>query len=136
MEGLDTILRQIDAVYQRVGNHKLNSDLLLQDASSLATLLYNLGDYWVMARQAADSAESAYRDAVDDRFLALLKGGEKQGKAEVQAKAENRELRDEGLTKRQMEVKLNTLRRDIERKISILQSFSAELRTRRAQEKL
>ena len=129
---LEDILNKIDVVFRRISEHKMSTDLLLGDANSLSTLMYNLGDLWVAAREDADRAETKYKDAVEDRFIELIREGETQGKAEVYAKHDNRELRDDHLNKLQLEQKLNILRRDVDKKISVLQSYASELRSQRS----
>lgn len=125
---LDTVLKQLDALYKRIQVNKANPTGLLEDANGLATLMYNLGEFWVATKEDANRAEVAYKDAVDDEFLFLVGQGEKQGTAEVKAKQKYRELRSTLLTLQALENKLSTLRRDVDKKISVIQSYASELR--------
>lgn len=127
---LITILEQIDTVFKNIQSHRHDATLLLQDANSLSTLTYNLGKLYIDAKEQATDAEARYKDMVDDEYIELLKeDGMTQGKAEILAKRDCREQRDEMLKYQRLTNKLQIYRRDVETKISILQSYASELRS-------
>jgi hypothetical protein len=131
MKNEEEILKMVDQVFVRISEHKDDPTKLLLDANSLSTLMYNLGDLWVMAKQDVNLAEAEYKDNVDDTYLLLLKDDDMtQGKAEVIAKKEHRDMRYSLLKATHREMVLSTLRRDMEKKISVLQSYASEVRAR------
>lgn len=130
---LDTILKQIDLVYAKIQQNRENPAGLLEAANSLATLMYNLGNLYITAREAKDRAEVAHKDMVDDLFLGMRAMKDLSiEEAKVEARKSSREAYKTFLEAERMELKIGTLRKDISLKISTIQSYASEVRNRKS----
>ena len=127
---LEEILNLVDYTFDKIQQDKQDPQRLLGHANTLSTLMYNVAPLYVSAREESIRAEAQYKDKVDDSFMKYKRNVEKYTVDEAMslAKKEHRELRDEWITNRTLEHKLGLLREDISRKVSLLQSYAAELR--------
>lgn len=133
IEHKNKILEQIKIVFVEINRASKVSDsaTLLACANKLATLRYNLSNFWVNAKENADKLEADYKDKVANRVLELRK--EKKTIEESKAKARIEMSPDymAYLEADKERLRLQTLRDDLVTKISLIQSFCSEIRSQK-----
>lgn len=132
------IEKQIRQVFADIAKHgQANDGLgLLRSANQLITLRYNLADAWVTAKSYANSMEADYKNKFDKRFLELRGEGKTIDEAKAQARMELSPDWVAYLEAEREKDKLTCLRDDIAEKVSIIQSFAAELRVQKTTHEL
>lgn len=128
---LEPILSQITQVFAAINQDHEDPIKLLEHGNRLTTILYSLGDLWVNARADADHKATQYRDALDDTFLELKREGYTIEEAKALARKKHRDLLAESEEAATLALKLGTLRDSVSKKVSLLQSYAAELRSER-----
>lgn len=136
MATLDTILKQIDLVFKDIEQKRESAQGLLENANRLSTIMYNLSDLWVTAKTNSDTAKLSYDEKFDEVFFEQKTQHKVSDEtAKAVARIESREFYSSYLTKEHLQRKLFALRSDIDRKISVIQSYAAELRSQFAARK-
>lgn len=125
---LTTILLQVDKVFASIKSHPNDPTRLLMDANNLTTLLYNIAPLYVDERGATDALEVEWKNSVNETYLELKKEKYTDTESKIRAELENIAMKREWLKHKRLDNRLRLLRDDMSGKISILQSFSRELR--------
>jgi hypothetical protein len=126
---LTTILLQVDKVFASIKSHPNDSTRLLMDANNLTTLLFNVAPLYVDERSATDALEVEWKNAVNETYLGYKKQKYTDGESRIRAELENIEMKRKYLKHKKLSERLGFLRKDMENKVSVLQSFSRELRS-------
>ena len=126
---LTTVLLQVDKVFASIKSHPNDPTRLLMDANNLTTLMFNIAPAYVDERSATDALEVEWKNAVNETYLELKKEKYTDTESKIRAELENIQMKRDWLKHKRMENRLKLLRDDMSSKISILQSFSRELRS-------
>lgn len=135
---MDKILKMIDEVFKSINEHNKAQDSvgLLEDANRLSSLRYNLANYWVEAKLKAEQLEEDYKNKVASRLIELRKEKKTIDEAKAEARIENSPDYCAFLEAEKEKNKLTALRDDLATKVSVLQSYSSELRAQRINKEL
>ena len=124
---LTEILRQVDEVFADIQQDRHEPKKLLIDANRLSTLMYNIAPLYVDERSITDMLEVRYKNEVNETYMELKKEKYTDSESKVRAELENIEIKREWLLHRKYEMRLSLLRQDIDRKISVIQSYAREV---------
>lgn len=123
---------QINTVVRKIQGSKHDPQLVLECANSLSTLMFNLAPLYIASQEESIRAEKEYKDFIDEMVLELRESSDSTvAEAEAKARMKGKEMYSNVVTKQMIAKKLSMLREDIDRKISLLQSWSSELRSQR-----
>lgn len=128
---LTSILETIDKVFSELKKPS-TAQGILKCASILSTVMYNLGALYAQAYEEANVSERVYKEKIDDRVLEMRMSSDKTvAEIEARARLDAKELIHEWLVKDALSNKLRTIRTDVDRKISVIQSYASELRSQK-----
>ncbi len=128
MYTLPELLTMIDDTFASINTHREDANGLLMDANRLSTIMYNLAPLWVEARSRANTLEASFKDKIDESYLRLKRDSEVTDQmAQSESRHEHREVRQSWIDAKRMEHTLSTLREDVDRKVSVIQSYAREL---------
>lgn len=124
--------QDITKILEALDKAKHDPQFALQCANSLSTLMFNLSPMCVTAQEDANRADRAYKDLLDSELIRMRGEGDKTvAESEAIARRKGKALFEEYLIKQSMAQKLKMLREDIDRRISLLQSWASELRSQK-----
>lgn len=122
---LEELSKEIRGILKQLDDqaNKYNCELLLSLASNLVTYNFDLGRHYVRLYQEVSLQEAGYKRAIDSAFMNFRFKKLSIEEAKAKAREEHQETEVKLITMQAKLKELSLLRKDLQDKVSVIQSY-------------